>query len=153
MSLVPTEDIMANAFVWQRLGYWSCYCWIYIWSHKITSAATTDDHSQPYSYHHQCYYSYTCSKQCHLAITQTNVLSDQITTGDLFIESYCAMPKITWPFQTFTSFLLLNLPVLNSYVLISEFYDKYSLFMINTVMKTSGDKYKKKIKRTALRLN
>lgn len=41
--------------------------------------------------------------------------------GDLLIESYCAMPKITWPFQTFTSFLLLNLPVLNTYVLLSEF--------------------------------
>ena len=35
-----------------------------------------------------------------------------------------------------------------------SFYDKYSSFMINTVMKANGDKYKKKRRRrTALRLN
>ena len=152
MSSVPTEDIMANAFVWQRLCYWCCYCWIYIWSHKVTAAATTDDHSQPYSCHHQCYYIYTRSKPCHLAITQTMSLQIRWPLGIYSLSPTVLCPKSPGPSKlSHLSFSWIYLPSILRFLFLS-FYDKYSSFMINTVMKANGDKYKKKI-RTALRLN
>lgn len=45
---------------------------------------------------------------------QANDPSDQIAARDSFMESYCAMPRINCPFQTFASFLLSILPILNT---------------------------------------
>ena len=68
----------------------------------------------------------TCcfSKHWHFAITQANDLSDQSTAGDSFIESSCAMLRITSPFQTSASFLLSDPLILNTHIDISEFHDE-----------------------------
>lgn len=96
---------------------------------SLLKQPTIDDHSQPCFYHHRCHCNYTQSAafQSNATLLSPNPMTLQIR---LLLEIYSlspTVPRINCPFQTFASSLPSILPILNTYVDISKWYDKYTL--------------------------